>query len=463
MAFPATRELLPLACLMAFCTSVCGAASGAVVPPAYQTLRYEEDYRTLRDPVQQSDFWDPIKYLSVGSDGYLSLGGEARLRYEYFRHPTFGQEPEDGNGYWLQRYMLHGDLHPGPGLRFFGQVKSGIESGRAGGPRATDDDRLDLHQAFFDAGADGWTLRAGRQEMLFGSQRLVSVRESPNVRQSFDGVRLIHNEGGLRVDGFVTRPVTTDRGTFDDRPDSKRALWGVYAVGAVPGLPGGNVDLYYLGYNRAAARFDQGSAYEHRHSAGTRLWGKRGGWDYNFELVYQWGDFGARRIEAWTVASDTGYTFADVRGRPRAALRVDIASGDRNPQDGRLSTFNALFPRGNYFSEASLIGPADLIDLHPTLDFQLNAQITATLDWDFLWRESSADGLYGTAVNLVRSGQGSRARYIGSQPSAQLAWRIDRHLAANLAYTHFFAGAFLKETKPGSDVDYVSAWMTYRF
>ena len=31
------------------------------------------------------------------------------------------------------------------------------------------------------------TLRIGRQEMSYGSSRLVSVREGPNVRRSFDG------------------------------------------------------------------------------------------------------------------------------------------------------------------------------------------------------------------------------------------------------------------------------------
>ena len=42
-------------------------------------------------------------------------------------------------------------------------------------------------------------------------------------------------------------------------------------------------------------------------------------------------------------------------------LQTDAASGDRNPHDGRLETFNPLFPNGYYFVLASYTcyGPMD--------------------------------------------------------------------------------------------------------
>ena len=141
---------------------------------------------------------------------YLSLGGEARERYEYFNHPNWGQDPQD-HGYFLQRYFLHGDLHLGEHVRLFSQLQSSLEDGRKGGPRPTDKDELDLHQAFldvkFDIGRDGsLILRSGRQELAYGSQRIISVREGPNVRQSFDGFRAMFHTGDVQVDGFATKP-----------------------------------------------------------------------------------------------------------------------------------------------------------------------------------------------------------------------------------------------------------------
>jgi len=111
-----------------------------------------------------------------------------------------------------QRYMLHADFHLGQHFRIFGQLKAGWKMERDGGPRPTDRDKFDVHQAFMDVSADigdsrSLTLRAGRQEMDYGSSRLISVREGPNVRQSFDGVKLALDASVWRVDGFVVRPV----------------------------------------------------------------------------------------------------------------------------------------------------------------------------------------------------------------------------------------------------------------
>jgi Alginate export len=450
-------------------TAIAPAYAETGTPPPYQLNRADEDYRYLHDPAQRTDLWDPLKYVPFNEKDtwYLSIGGEARERYEYFNRPNWGKDPQD-NGYLLQRYFLHADLHLGDHTRIFSQFQSSLEDGRRGGPRPTDKDELDLHQAFLDVKLDlpneaALTLRSGRQELAYGSQRLIAVREGPNVRQSFDGFRLMYRTGEVRIDGFATRPAQTNRYVFDDRSDSNKALWGTYAVLLFPLLPKGNIDLYYIGIYRSKASFDQGAARETRHSVGTRLWRTAAPLDYNFEALYQWGSFGNGDIRAWTVASDTGYTFEDLPYRPRIGLRADIASGDDDTASHDLQTFNPLFPKGAYFSEAGLIGPANFIDLNPCLDLHLASHLTLIFDWDFFWRENTHDGLYNNAVALVRSGKKSDASYIGSMPQTQLQWDMDRHLTFAAIYGHFFAGRFLKESGPGEDVDYISTWLTYKF
>jgi hypothetical protein len=439
------------------------------VPPRYQLNRADEDYRYLRDPAQRSDFWDPIKFLPLdaGSDRYLTLGGEARERYEYFGNPNWGKDPQDA-GYLLQRFFLHADLHPAQHFRLFGQLQSSLEAGRAVGARPTDRDELDLRQAFIElslqpAAASSFTLRAGRQELAYGSQRIVSVREGPNARQSFDGLRGMLRVGEWQLDGIATRPVQTKPHLFDDDIDNHRALWGIYSVLPVPPLDKGSVDLYYLGFYSRQARYDQGSAREVRHSLGTRLWRLAAPLDYNFEALYQWGRFGSGEIRAWTVASDTGYCWENLPLRPRVALKADIASGDRNRNNPRLQTFNPLFPKGAYFSEDALIGPANLINLDPTLNLHLSGQLVLTADWDFFWRESAADGIYNNAVVLVRPDSGSASRYLGSQGQLQLEWNPERHISLVAIYAHFFAGPFLEESGPAKDLDYLTTWVSYRF
>src|SRR6266571_5842528 len=82
---------------------------------SYKLIRYEEDWSRLRDPARRTHLFDSLKYISLGShEGwYLTVGGETRQRYEYFRNPTWGLDPQDDSGYLLQRYMIHADLHFG--------------------------------------------------------------------------------------------------------------------------------------------------------------------------------------------------------------------------------------------------------------------------------------------------------------------------------------------------------------
>ena len=209
------------------------------------------------------------------------------------------QKYPDHNGYWLQRYMLHVDARLSRRVRLYGELKSGIEAGRAGGPRGSDEDRLDLHQAFVDVSFGPVTVRVGRQELVFGSQRLISVREGPNIRQTFDGGTVVLQRGRWRADGFATRYVSTETGVFDDSSDTGRSLWGVYAVRSLAQDQTKGMDLYYLGYRRKAATFDQGQGREIRHSWGARFWQTSGAVDYNFEAIVQTGHLDDSTIRAW--------------------------------------------------------------------------------------------------------------------------------------------------------------------
>ena len=443
------------------------------IPPAYKQLRYDEDWSLLRDPSQRTDYLDPIKYIPLGhrDDWYLTLGGEVRPYYEWFKNEDWGEAPEDLSGFLLQRYMVHADFHLGKRVRIFGQLKSGIESGRTGGPRPPDEDKLDVHQAFADVTLQSQksrsiVLRFGRQEMSFGSQRLISTREGPNVRASFDGVRLLLKESKWKIDAFVTKPVKTNRGFFDDSPEHTVTFWGVYAVRPLSLLPfKGSVDLYYLGFDKKRARFDQGVGREIRHSFGTRIWNSSEAFDYNFEMVYQLGSFHSVKegdIRAWTVASDIGYKFR-LPLKPRLGFKANATSGDKDPNDLNLQTFNPLFPKGNYFGQLTPVGPLNHRDLHPDLQLTLLKNVSLTADWVFYWRQNTHDAVYGVPGNIQRTGQISRARFVGHQPGIEVTIQGDRHTTFSFDIAKFMAGPFLRQTPPGENTTYFAAWVTYKF
>ncbi len=456
-----------LALLMAIIASPDAVAQSEA--PVYKPSRYDEDYSYLHDPARQTDFWDPLKYIPLGSDPntYLSFGGELRERFDHFDSPFFSLRRRNSEDALLHRLLLSADLHLGEQFRAFVQLGDHLQAGRGNLRSPTDLNRLDIQQAFMDLNltqlpADGATLRVGRQEMAFGSQRLVSVRESPNIRRSFDGGRAFYREGEFRLDAFVTKPVQNKPGTFNDQPDESQLFWGLYAVTPVAFVPSLYADLYYLGLDRKNALFDEGIAREQRHSIGTRLWGNSKQWDYNTELVLQVGSFGSQDILAWTAASDTGYTFEQTPMRPRLGLKANIASGDENRKDGTLGTFNPLFPKNAYFSEADLITPANFFDLYPTVTVHPAFGVDVTIGVDVLWRESTHDALYRVPLIPLVRGDQSNARYIGSGFDLDAGWQIDQHVKVSAAYVHFFAGPVITKAG-GKDTDYVGIWTSYKF
>ena len=250
------------------------------------------------------------------------------------------------------------------------------------------------------------------------------------MRRKFDGGRLLLGLADWRIDGIAVRPSEIEPGVFDDGIDDDQALWGAYAAGAPTWLPFGSLlDLYYLGYHNDFGAYEQGVADETRHSVGTRLWGELGGWDWNWEALLQWGSFGAGDILAWTVASDTGYTWREVPWTPRLGLSANIASGDRNPDNPDLQTFNPLFPRGNYFSELALLGPRNFYNLHPFLTVNPRDDLSLTADFDFFWRLETEDGIYSPGGQLLRSGAGSDAHHVGNELSLNATWQINPHIS----------------------------------
>lgn len=443
-------------------------------PPVYRLPSFDEDWSSLRGAANHQDFWDPLKFIAFSNDGktYLSFGGEIRETYERFHNTNFGLSPQDPDGYLLQRYLLHADLHTGPRFRFFAELSSSIENGRTGGPRPViDENKLDVHQGFLDLlllqprDGSSLTLRAGRQEMAFGSGRLVALREGPNVPLSFDGFRILWRQRRWAVDAFATRPVQNKPGLFDDPPQHDFAFWGIYASHPfAPGRGKPAIDFYYLGLDRRHAVYNQGAAREQRQTLGARLWGQHNAWSYDTEAMYQFGKFGSGTINAWRTAADVGRIFASLPFHPKVGLAADVASGDRNPADPDLQTFNALFQSGTYSGRAQILGPDNAIRLEPSLALSFLETLTLSAGWGFFWRENANDALYGIPGNIIVPSNGVKSRYEGSRPIAELDWQITRHLSAHLNFIYVFNASFEEQSVHGTtSMSFISPWMTYRF
>jgi hypothetical protein len=457
--------------LHAQASSVPPAASPTPSPQSYLPQRYDEDWSYLREDSKRTDRLDRLKYIPLNGHGwYVSLGGEGRMRYEYFSQFAFGTRPQDSNGYFLQRYLVHADWHLGKKVRVFTQLQSGIENGRNGGPRLTDDDRLELHQAFLDLKFGGENssvvLRMGRHEMDLGAGRLISSGEGLNVKRSFDGVRLIWKTRMWVTNVQVDKLTSVKLGLFNDIPNPALTYWGIGTTRSRPKQRGGE-SVFYIGLDRKQGIFDQGVGRETRHTFGFRSFGQYPHFDYNLDAFLQLGNFNNRgthnTIRAWAISSDLGYTVGRSVQKPRIGLRADITSGDGNPTDRVLQTFNPLIPGTSYSDTIGLIGAPNSIGLFPNLRMVPKNKLTMTIGSGFFWRESTRDGIYGINVIPLRSGQLSRARFVGALPSIRFDCPIQRHWLHTLIVSRFQTGQFLKETPPGRNTNYVTSWVTFKF
>ncbi len=449
----------------------------AMSPPAHTALRYDEDYSYLKDPAARTNFFDPVKYIPLNErgDAYVTFGGQLRDRYEYFQNYLFGKGAQDQNGYNLVRAMLDADLHLGPHVRVFTEGISATEQGRVGGPRASDVNEIDLYQAFADltlplTADTSFTLRGGRQVIVFGAQRLIGVSDFTNVRRTFDGVRGTLTMPGNTLDVFYARPVRVLKYNFDDDvPDTFIA--GVYDTWEVTGAwvkAKLKLEMYALYVDRQSITFNQTTAGEKRYTFGTRLTANPKPFDFDLETDYQFGQFNDEDTHAFSVAAIGGYTLEKAMFTPRVFLGGDAASGGRHNHPG--DAFDQLFPSGHdQFGIIDAIGRQNIIDVHPgfTLTLLENKpgvqRLTLLTQYRQFWRESDQDAVYTSSGTILRASGGSNASAIGGEIDVQVNWQLDRHISAYMGYAHFFHGAFIAATGPDNDIDFAYSALTFTF
>ena len=327
--------------------------------PVLDAAPADQNWNFLAGAHKERDPFDRTKYIRIGNSSgrYLSLGLEIRMEYEVFSQYAFGAGEQDHNGYLLTRVMPHADLHLNRKVRFFTELKMNELTGRNGGPRpSVDQDVADVHQLFLDLGtraatpSHGWDLRTGRQEIVLGTGRLFDNNEGPNVKLSFDGVRLFAAERKAELTVFGIRPVIENTGTFDDVSRHNQNVLGFYGTTPLPQFLNGKADIYTIFDDTKSATYARGNGREQRGTLGMRVFRDVGkGWDYNWEPNLQLGSFRGTVIRAWSISSETGYTFSGSRAA-RPLVRIDAFSGDGGNAVKPLGTYNPLFPRGAYFS-----------------------------------------------------------------------------------------------------------------
>lgn len=237
-------------------------------------------------------------------------------------------------------------------------------------------------------------------------------------------------------------------------------FWGAYGVARTG--PARGVDLYYFGNDYDRSVYAVSANAETRHTIGTRVWGAVADFDYNLEALYQFGRFGNLDISAFGVSLDFGWTLSNWLFTPRLGVKANIESGDRNPNDGKLGTFNPLYPNHAYFSEAAVGAPMNDIDFQPNITFKLSQAVTLRVGYDFFWRYSTQDAVYSAGAVPMPGIAGRDGRFVGDLITSHLQWRVDPYIELNFNYTHFEPSNVLKAANVNA-IDFAMASVAYKF
>jgi alginate export protein len=462
--------LMALICCKAHAESETGATPQTVATaacnmkrPVVMFNRWQEDWSVLSNPCVPREPLDGLKYIPLGGDpdSYLSLGANLRERVEFNDAPLFGLGTARSDTYVIQRAEIDADARLGKRLQFFVQ----LEDARAFGKDAVspvDKNPLDLEQGFVTwtspLGPGNVKLRVGRQEMAFDLQRFIAVRDGTNVRQAFDAIWADYEYGKWRVIGYATQPVQNRPiSAFDDVSNRHLTFSGVRFERQDAGP--GDVSGYYSRYNRSGARFLDASGEEHRDVFDLRYTGETGRADWDIETMYQSGHVGNKTIAAWALGSIAGYTF-DAAWAPRIGLQIDAASGDRHPGDGRVETFNPLFPNGYYFALAGYTGYANLVHVKPSLTLKPSSKLTLLAGVAFQWRVTTADAVYQQGSAVVPDTAGHGSLWTGVYTQFRADWMVKANLIASVEAVHFAVGESLRRIG-ASNADYVGVEMKY--
>jgi hypothetical protein len=436
-------------------------------------------------------------------DSKLKVTGNYRLRYEsrqnydfIYNRPGVDGKPDNDDNFLLHRLRINVDYKVNPYI----QAHVTFQDSREWGSDEIDHDlldtryanifenRTDLHEAWLKlklCEAPVW-LQVGRQQLLFGDERLVGGFNWSNNARSFDAARLIYEQGNFKLDVFAANVVRVDSNAWDNA-DFDDDFYGIYA--SMKNLPQGTQDIYLFYRDNEVKNLEE-------YTLGTRIDGKKGCLDWNLEGAYQWGtsvdtvqpypvvfqlpgkgfaphSYGPEYLDhkAWAVHAELGYTCPQLCYKPRLAIEYNYATGDEDPYDNENNTFDNLFPTNHlfygymdFFSWRNMHNPA------LKLSWTCSEKLSFKTHWHMFWLdEEQYDAWYNAPGAVLRNAKGNDVSdFVGHELDIVATYKATKDWSIELGYGHFFAEDYVADTAPKSnagadDADFVYVMSTWNF
>ena len=406
-----------------------------------------------------ADWYAPLKNIPLGP-GHLDIDVNLRTRFEYSDDFSIrGYRPHQHDDLLLLRtqvgfdYRLSKDAHAY--LQFqdarFWMHALDRDDWAENCPYF---DQADVRQAYLEwqhIGGSPVGFKVGRQVIAYADNRVFGPGDWGNVgRYWWDAAKLSLDAEAVQVDllfgqRIVSEPIRWNEKHYDFD------MMGLYAQ--VKRLPCRLDAFYLLRYDdHGSVKGERGTGDERTHTVGFHLDGRTGPWDWGGTFAGQFGAFGRDRTEAYGANARLGHTF-DHPWKPRLAAEVSYASGDRDPADGRHGTFDGVFGAiDSYYGRMNFLAWMNLVDYQVTFGVEPRKGLRVWVDYHYFRLASDTDAWYWCSGRPARRDPTGRAGGdLGHEVDLLAKVRMSKNLELFAGYSHFFPGAFLRNTGGGHD------------
>jgi len=442
-------------------------ASSVMAQNRMSILRYDDDFLLLKTDSLKKGF-DQLKYISLGNKKYISFGGEWREQFQVYNNINFGDVPPTFHGIstnqlW-HRLMVHSTIELGNQFRFFIQLNNTLRflNDNPVAPEI-DENQLSLHQVFAELKVDNWKFRLGRQELLYGNNRLITVREGPNTRLTFDGILVKKKLKNGAIDFFAVSKVISKQYVFDDE-SFLEGLIGVYGTHYFSNRKIG-LDYFVIDFQSPSRTYNYRTGFENRQTYGARLFSNFKKINIEVEGSYQSGKFDGLTIDAFNILVDLNILVLPAK-KGIIGFAVNGASGDKDNEDHKLNTYNLLYAKPAY-GLAIPIGATNMISIYPYVKLNPVSKLNIGAQVFFLARNSNQDGTYSPGMVENRPSPTllftSSKKPLGVFYVVETSYQKNKNLSFSFDASYFGAGDYPLATGNGKDIMYVSFKSTFKF
>lgn len=419
------------------------------VATAHKPVYYLNDFSYVLDPAYRGyQLGDNLKRRTLFRRGHYDIGGEYRLRQHSENNMRgLGLTGVDDD-FLLRRMRLYGNFEFTENLRVFSEMIDARSNFQNFHPRGIEVNEYDMLNLFVDAkllsdGDNSLLVRAGRQELLFGDQRVISPLDWANTRRTFDGYRFTAKSKTLSIDGFWTNPVYANARSFD-APSLDQEFMGLYS--SYTGRKNETLDLYMLRYIN-----DTGANDFAVNTLGTRWNGSVDDYLWDLEGAFQGGrntDGSAHQAGAFTIGG--GKKLSKSESNPVLWLYFDWASGDDSRAAG--NGYHHLFPLAHrYNGLMDLFGRRNLGDANVLFNIKPHQKLTMIAWYHYFWLANKNDTPYSVTMTPFNPGNAPTSRELGHELDLLAMYQVSARQQFQLGYSYFWAGAYYQT--PGVPTD----------